>query len=495
MFLDLPYILETRRNHALEHATLHVLARTHQGPLAGHSNPTGYFILGQVTNDDLRAAAQEARSRLNAGEHELAVHPGCGTNLATSLFFAGTLAWLPLRGRRSILGRLALLPLAVAFAAFGVCPRTSPGTRSPAAHHHRGRPRGIADRRCLPCSQRCASRTYKITGLGGSSLPSLCELMPILFLYGTDEFAISRRISDIASQTDRDGMNTSRFEARLAGEEELNNAVNSMPFLTDRRLVILSNPSQKFNSADTKRKFTAFLAAVPSTTLLVLHETLDSKAAEKHWLVKWTAKSASAKAEALMAPRARDMNVWIVNETKDQGGKITSGAAAKLAELVGADTRQASQEIAKVLTYVNWERPVDVQDVQAVCVSTAEVDIFEFVDGLAGGDGKRAQSLLRKMLEERDAFSIFPMIIRQFRLLIQAREIVEARGMVQDVQEALGVHPFVAGKVYQQAGRFTMRNLESIYRRLLVMDEAAKTSAMPLDTALEMFVVEMSGRS
>ena len=97
----------------------------------------------------------------------------------------------------------------------------------------------------------------------------------------------------------------------------------------------------------------------------------------------------------------------------------------------------------------------------------------------------------RKMLEEKNASEIFPMIIRQFRLLIQAREIVEARGMVQDVQEALGVHPFVAGKVYQQAGRFTMRNLESIYRRLLKMDEAAKTGAMPLDLALEMFVVEL----
>ncbi len=99
------------------------------------------------------------------------------------------------------------------------------------------------------------------------------------------------------------------------------------------------------------------------------------------------------------------------------------------------------------------------------------------------------------MLEEKNAAEIFPMIIRQFRLLIQAREIVEARGMVQDVQEALGVHPFVAGKAFQQAGRFTMRNLESIHRRLLKMDEAYKTSAMPLDTALEMFVVELAGSS
>jgi DNA polymerase-3 subunit delta len=319
--------------------------------------------------------------------------------------------------------------------------------------------------------------------------------MPILFLYGTDEFAISRHLAEISAKTDKDGMNTSRLEARLTSEEDLNNAVNSMPFLSDKRLVILANPSQKFTVGEPRKKFTAFLGNVPPTTLLVITETVEPKEAEKHWLVKWTSKTESAKAEALMAPKPRDMSGWIVNEMKRQGGKMSSEAAGKLSELVGADTRQAAQEIAKVLAYVNWARPVEVQDVAAVCVSTAEVNIFAFVDSLAAGDGKQSQSMLRKMLEEQDAFAIFPMIVRQFRLLIQAREIVEARGMVQDVQEMLGLHPFVAGKIFQQARRFTMRTLESIYRRLLKMDEAAKTSAMPLDTALEIFVVELAGKN
>ncbi|GER78340.1 MAG: DNA polymerase III subunit delta [Anaerolineales bacterium] len=317
--------------------------------------------------------------------------------------------------------------------------------------------------------------------------------MPALLLYGTDEFAIARRLADIAAQTDKDGMNTSRLEARLTSDEELNNAVNAMPFLSDKRLVIIANPSQKYGAGEPRKKFTEFLGKIPPTTQLVIYETVEPKEAEKHWLVKWVSKNENAKAEALMAPKARDMTGWIVNEMKRQGGKISSEAAKRLAELVGADTRQAAQEIAKALAYVNWARPVEVQDVEAVCVSTAEVDIFAFVDSLAAGNGQQSQSMLRKMLEEQDAAAIFPMIVRQFRLLVQAREIVEARGMVQDVQEALGIHPFVAGKIFQQAGRFTMKSLESIYRRLLKMDEAAKTSAMPLDTALEMFVVELAG--
>ena len=316
--------------------------------------------------------------------------------------------------------------------------------------------------------------------------------MSTLFLYGTDEFAIARRVTEIAAKTDKDGMNTSRLEARAASDEELNNAVNAMPFLADKRLVILSNPSLKFSNAELKKKFTAFLENVPETTLLVMHETVEPKEADKHWLVKWSGKHENANSEAHMAPRAKDMTGWIVNETKRQNGDIHPQAAAKLAEMAGEDPRQAAQEVAKLLAYVNWERQIKIEDVEAVSVSTASVDIFAFVDSLAAGNGKQSQAMLHKMLEAQDAFYIFSMIVRQFRLLIQAREIVDERGMVQDVIEALHVHPYVAEKAFKQAGRFPMKSLEAIYRRLLKMDEAAKTSLMPLDLSLDMFVVELS---
>lgn len=119
MILDLPYILETRRNHALEHATLHVLARTHKINMAGHSNPTGFFILGELSTEDIRSALKEAYSRLRAGERELAVHPGCGTNLVATAFLPATMAWMPMQGARSTRWRLLLIPIALVFGVFG----------------------------------------------------------------------------------------------------------------------------------------------------------------------------------------------------------------------------------------------------------------------------------------------------------------------------------------------------------------------------------------
>lgn len=57
---------------------------------------------------------------------------------------------------------------------------------------------------------------------------------------------------------------------------------------------------------------------------------------------------------------------------------------------------------------------------------------------------------------------------------------------------ALGVHPFVAEKTTGQAARFTMESLESIYHRLLGIDERVKTSQITLDLALDTLVVELA---
>ncbi|HET9912010.1 MAG TPA: DUF6391 domain-containing protein [Anaerolineales bacterium] len=118
--LNLPPYLATRRNHALEHATLKILARKYdEKNLGGHSNPTGFFLFGDLAMDDIRNAIAEAMSRLRAGEKELAIHPGCGTNAATSLILPATFAFLPMQRARSNLWRFLLIPFALGLAVFG----------------------------------------------------------------------------------------------------------------------------------------------------------------------------------------------------------------------------------------------------------------------------------------------------------------------------------------------------------------------------------------
>ena len=317
----------------------------------------------------------------------------------------------------------------------------------------------------------------------------------VIFLYGNDEFAIARKLkdfeSDFADPTTA-GMNTAHLEARSMSEDELNNAVNAMPFLAPKRLVILSNPSAKYNNPSTRKKFETYLSNVPDSARLVIHELMEPKETEKHWLIKWSKNSTAIKTQSFMLPKQRDMAGWIINEVKNQNGKIEPQAAAKLAEMVGVDTRQAGMEISKLLAYVNWDRPVQGSDVEAVCIVTSQQSVFEFADALSQGNGKVAQRLLHRLLENEDAFALWGMVVRQFRLLIQAREILDGRGNKDDVARALGVHPFVAEKTTGQAARFSIESLESIYRKLLGIDEMVKTSQITLELAMDTLVVELT---
>lgn len=317
----------------------------------------------------------------------------------------------------------------------------------------------------------------------------------VYFLYGNDEFAISRRLKDFEGEfTDpaSGNMNMARLDARTMSADDLNNAVNAMPFLAPKRLVILANPSGKFTKPDQRKKFTEFNENVPDTAVLVIHETVEPRDINKHWLVKWAEKNSQVvKSQAYMLPRQWEMAGWIVNETKRQDGVIEPQAAAKLAEMVGVNTRQAGQEIAKLLAYVNWERQVQVQDVEAVSIVTAQESVFDFVDALAKGDVKSAQRLLHRLLENEDAFSLWGMVIRQFRLLLQAREVLDAGGGVDQVTKTLGVHPFVAEKTTGQARTFTIPVLEGIYHQLLEIDEGVKTGQFSLELALDVLVMEL----
>jgi hypothetical protein len=108
-----------RQNHALEHATMHVLSwHNPYLQLMGRSTARGFVIYGQVDTQALANAASEALCRLQRGEAHLAVHPRCGTNLAVTSLLAGTAAFGSSLGRtRSRFDRLPAALMAATIAA------------------------------------------------------------------------------------------------------------------------------------------------------------------------------------------------------------------------------------------------------------------------------------------------------------------------------------------------------------------------------------------
>jgi dolichyl-phosphate-mannose--protein O-mannosyl transferase len=112
---DVPFISRIRRNHGLEHATLHILSKRYpKQSMAGHSDYGGFWIIGDVSIEDVYESVEEALTRLRDGEKNLAVHRNCGTNFVTSGVLAGLAAGASMLGvGRRTRDKLERLPVAM----------------------------------------------------------------------------------------------------------------------------------------------------------------------------------------------------------------------------------------------------------------------------------------------------------------------------------------------------------------------------------------------
>jgi hypothetical protein len=119
--LNRPLVSRLRRNHALEHATIHLLsARYPWGTFIGRSDTQGFYLIGDVAGSAVLQAAEEALNRLRAGEARLSIHPNCGTNLLTSGLLGASAAFAAFAGTSSARSRLSRLPMAVLLTALAL---------------------------------------------------------------------------------------------------------------------------------------------------------------------------------------------------------------------------------------------------------------------------------------------------------------------------------------------------------------------------------------
>ena len=113
---------KVRRNHALEHATLHILAKKHANQfLGGHSDYHGLRVIGNISTEEIQLAVDEALARLKSGEKQLAYHPNCGTNYSAAGILVGGAAWLGMLGSgKTIRSKATRLPLVIMLATFAL---------------------------------------------------------------------------------------------------------------------------------------------------------------------------------------------------------------------------------------------------------------------------------------------------------------------------------------------------------------------------------------
>jgi len=332
-------------------------------------------------------------------------------------------------------------------------------------------------------------------------------------LHGPDEFASAEYLAELKAKLGDPAMgdlNTNQFDGRSAVLAEVRAITDTLPFLSSRRVVIVdgwltrllgrAEPAGEDSAGedaageDAKRGSTArdqmaalaeYLPNLPESTALVLVEKREIPA--RNVVLKAATGAAWAQVKLFDLPKGEALVRWIRARAKAEKGEISLEAAQALAE-VEADPRALGNEISKLLTYVNFARPVELEDVQTLTPAGGEAKVFDMVDAIGQRRGPLAQRELHKLLESAEPLYALSMIVRQYRLLLLAREMLNERASEAEISKALGLHPFPTGKICAQARNFKLGDLEVIYRRLLQYDVEIKTGRIQAEAALDTLV-------
>jgi DNA polymerase-3 subunit delta len=328
----------------------------------------------------------------------------------------------------------------------------------------------------------------------------------IYILQGDDELSIQEYLRTLVERIDSGafaGMNSARLDGRSAQRGELTNLINILPMGAEKRLVILDHALEALKSKADQEWLTEIVKSMPGSTLFVMvipdsqkyrgGEMVWQAAGKGHWVRK-ALKDSGKTVEWVEKPlpSLREMPEWIVKEALKQGGNIDRNAAVEMANLLGNDLFQARQEISKALSYGGKESVITRDVVRLLCSQSREEDIFDMVDAVGQRDARKALGLLQPLTQDQPIQYIFSMLVRQIRLLIMVRELMDSGGNEKEIITECGVAPFMAKKLMEQSRRFRMSELESIYQRLDGMDEASKTGEGTLDVEMEMLITELS---
>ncbi len=230
------------------------------------------------------------------------------------------------------------------------------------------------------------------------------------------------------------------------------------------------------------------LPDLPPYTRLVFAER--EALSESSKLVKLAAEKGFAKLYA--APK--DSTGWILKRAKEHyQAAISSRAAAALASVTSEDLRRADSELFKLVSYAEG-REITEADVALLTPYVQEASLFEMVDALAEGRASAAARLLHRLLDDReDPFAVYGMIVRQFRLLLLAKEhLTSPGGSPQTVAAALGIKPYPAEKISKQSRAFSVPQLEHIYRTLMDYDVKMKTGRIEPKLALDLLIASLA---
>ena len=199
------------------------------------------------------------------------------------------------------------------------------------------------------------------------------------------------------------------------------------------------------------------------------------------------------------------------------GKKLSPAAWIALGKKTGFELRRSLTELEKLIFFVGERGTVEEKDVEEVVGKTREDSIFDLTTALSEKNQLSALAALRALLDQgTHHLIILSMIVREIRLLLQARILVDsaklpkfnnnmeygwfqknihpvlsgfADTMSMPKDFLINKHPFVVFNALRNCSRFTYPRLINFQDELLELDRSFKSSASSPQLLLEMFLI------
>lgn len=329
-------------------------------------------------------------------------------------------------------------------------------------------------------------------------------------LYGRDDFSLREELARIKGELDSDGMlssNTDVLDGREVSPEQLMAICDTMPFLSAHRLVVVEGLLKRFDPPERPRRgargarggsaealerwqgLAEYVQRMPDTTTLVVVD--EELSAQNNPLLKALRSAGQVREFRPLRPGA--VLQWILERAQNQGIDISPAAARLLADLVGNNLWVLASELEKLAAYAQGRR-IEGADVRALVSEARQVNIFAMVDAIVERRAAVALRLLRQLTTAgAEGSYLLAMVVRQYRFIIQARELMTAGLSTQEIGQRLGVaSEFVLQRILDQAQRYSLSRLKAAYRRLLETDAGVKRGHYGEEMALELLVHDLA---
>lgn len=285
-----------------------------------------------------------------------------------------------------------------------------------------------------------------------------------------------------------DTMNYAYYEGKGINVNEVIDLAETLPFFADCRLIIMEDTGL-FKSASPE--LADYLKEMPNTTFMIF---IESEVDKRNKLYK----AVQNKGRAVELGRQDETTLirWVAGSIKREGKQVSESTVRHFLAKVGTDMENIQKEMEKLFCYAMDKDSITVEDVETICTTQITNQIFDMVNAVADKQQKKALQYYYDLLALKEPpMRILFLLARQFKLLLEVKDMDHKGYGRKEIAEKAGLSPFVVGKYQTQAKAFQMKELRSIIEDSVETEEYVKTGRLTDTLAVELFIVRYSSQN